>query len=297
MHQDLITKLFRAFEDLLHHEGETDFWLARELQALFGYTKWRNFEQVVDKARAACAQAGAVVTDHFADVGKMVALGSGARRRIEDVAVTRYGAYLIAMNGDPRKDVVAFAQTYFALQTRRQELVERRLAEVERLEARRRLTASEKELSGVIFERLREQESFARIRSKGDAALFGGWTTRDMNSKLGVPSQRALADFLPTITIKTKDLANEMTTHNVKAYDLQTESVISSDHSANNRELREALGKRGIRPEDLPAEEDVRAVDRRLARETRRLPEQVGRLDGGIDADSDESAGSGPAEG
>ncbi len=278
LHRELITHLFRSFEDIAHREGDTEFWLARELQDLLGYAKWSNFEQVVDKARNACEQAGHEVFDHFADVGKMVDLGSGARRPIDDVAVTRYGAYLIAMNGDPRKEAVAFAQTYFAVQTRKQELIESRLLEIERLEARRRLAAGEKELSGVIFERLRDTDSFARIRSKGDAALFGGWTTRDMKRRLGVPEPRALADFLPTITIKTKDLANEMTAHNVKSQDLLSEGAISSDHVANNRELRNALGKRGIRPEELPGEEDVRKLERRLQSEQKKLPDEVRRL-------------------
>jgi DNA-damage-inducible protein D len=279
MNRDLIARLFRSFEDIAHREGDTEFWLARELQALLGYTEWRNFGLVVQKARDACQNAGHAVADHFVDVNKMVALGSGAKREVDDVALTRYAAYLIAQNGDPRKEAIAFAQTYFAVQTRKQELIESRLAEIERLEARKRLSGSERELSGIIFERLRENESFARIRSKGDAALFGGWTTRDMKQRLGVPETRPLADFLPTITIKTKDLANEMTTHNVKAQDLRSESAITEDHVGNNRELRDALSKRGIKPEELPPEEDVRKLERRLQAEQRKLPGQVRRLE------------------
>ncbi|MFN7590184.1 MAG: DNA damage-inducible protein D [Planctomycetota bacterium] len=278
MHRDLITKLFRSFENIAHRDGDTEFWLARELQELLGYTKWSNFQQVIDKARDACKNAGQAPEDHFADVGKMVDLGSGAQRRIEDVALTRYAAYLIAQNGDPKKEAIAFAQTYFAVQARKQELIEARLAEIDRLEARRSLTASERELGGVIFERLRESETFARIKSKGDAALFGGWTTRDMKKRLGVPEARALADFLPTITIKAKDLANEMTSHNVKAKDLRTEQAITSDHVDNNRELRQAMGRRSIKPEELPVDEDVRKLERRLQAEQKKLPGQVSRL-------------------
>ncbi|MFN8823712.1 MAG: DNA damage-inducible protein D [Planctomycetota bacterium] len=278
MHRDLITKLFRSFENIAHRDGDTEFWLARELQELLGYTKWSNFQQVIDKARDACKNAGQAPEDHFADGGKMVDLGSGAQRRIEDVALTRYAAYLIAQNGDPKKEAIAFAQTYFAVQARKQELIEARLAEIDRLEARRSLTASERELGGVIFERLRESETFARIKSKGDAALFGGWTTRDMKKRLGVPEARALADFLPTITIKAKDLANEMTSHNVKAKDLRTEQAITSDHVDNNRELRQAMGRRGIKPEELPVDEDVRKLERRLQAEQKKLPGQVSRL-------------------
>lgn len=278
MNQALITHLFRSFEQLAHREGDLEYWLARELQELLNYTQWRNFEQVIVKAKEACRNAGQEVSDHFADVSKMVDVGSGARREVEDVALTRYAAYLIAQNGDPRKEEVAFAQTYFAVQTRKQELIEARLEEVERLEARKRLVASEKELSGVIFERLQDNESFARIRSKGDAALFGGWTTRDMKDRFGVPDSRPLADFLPTITIKTKDLANEMTSHNVKAQDLRTEGKITEDHVANNRELRDALSRRGIKPEALPPAEDIKKVERRLKSEEKKLPRGVPRL-------------------
>lgn len=209
----------------------------------------------------------------------MVDVGSGAQRRIEDVALTRYAAYLIAQNGDPKKEAIAFAQTYFAVQARKQELIEARLAEIERLEARRSLAASEKELGGVVFERLRKSETFARIKSRGDAALFGGWTTRDMKKRLGVPEPRALADFLPTITIKAKDLANEMTSHNVRGKDLRSEQAITTDHVANNRELRQALGRRGIKPEDLPAEEDARKLARRPRAEQKRLPGQAARME------------------
>jgi DNA-damage-inducible protein D len=278
MNRDLITRLFRSFEDLAHRDGEVEYWLARELQELLGYTQWRNFEQVVAKASEACRNAGQGVSDHFADVSKKVDLGSGAQREIEDIALTRYAAYLIAQNGDPRKEEIAFAQTYFAVQTRKQELIESRLEEIERLEARKRLAASEKELSGVIFERLRDSETFARIRSKGDAALFGGRTTLDMKKQLGVPEARPLADFLPTITIKAKDLANEMTSHNVKARDLRSEPTITSEHVGSNREVREALGGRGIKPEELPPAEDVRKLERRVEAESRKLPTQAPRL-------------------
>lgn len=287
LHRELITQLFRSFEDLAHREGEIEYWFARELRELLGYTEWRNFAAVVDRATQACANSGHRIEDHFVDVNKMVDLGSGAQRLVEDVALTRYAAYLIAQNGDPQKEAVAFAQTYFAVQARKQELIEARLAEIERLEARRSLIATEKELSGVIFERLREHESFARIRSKGDAALFGGWTTRDMKSRLGVPEARSLADFLPTITIKAKDLANEMTSHNVKAKDLRTEGPITEDHVDNNREIRDAMGRRGIKPEDLPPAEDVKKLERRLQSEQKKLPDQARRPE--IEPHADES--------
>lgn len=279
MHRDLITKLFRSFEDLAHRDGELEYWFARELQELLGYTQWRNFEQVVDKAREACQNAGQAVEDHFADVSKMVDLGSGAQRQIEDIALTRYAAYLIAQNGDPKKETVAFAQTYFAVQTRKQELIETRLLEAERVRARARLVESEKELSAVIFERIGDEQSFARIRSKGDRALFGGLTTHQMKERLGVPEARALADFLPTVTIKAKDFATEMTVHNTKERDLRSEAAITEEHVENSTEVRKVMGARGIVPENLPAEEDVKKLERRLQSVQKKLPGRVRRLE------------------
>lgn len=272
MDRELIAKLFRKFEALARQDKGVEYWLARDLQPLLGYAQWRNFELVLTRAREACKQAGQRVADHFADVSKMVDLGSSARRELEDIAITRYAAYLIAQNGDARKAEIAFAQTYFAIQTRKQELVEARLAEGERLDARGRLAASERRLSGVILERLQERESFARIRSRGDSALVGGWSTQDMKRRLGVPRARPLADFLPTVTIKAKDLANAMTAHNVESHDLRSERVISADHVQNNTELRRALGQRGIKPEALPPAEDIRKLSRRLESERRELP-------------------------
>ena len=274
MNTDLVARLFRSFESIVHREGDVEYWLARELQGLLGYTEWRKFTRAIERAKSACTQSGHRPEDHFVGADKMVELGSGARRRIEDLALTRYACYLIAQNGDPRKPEIAFAQTYFAVQTRKQELIEKRLDEHERLQARAQLAASEKELSGVIFERLGDHDSFARIRSKGDAALFGGRNTQDMKKTLGVPGSRPLADFLPTISIKAKDLANEMTSFNVKTHDLATEDAITGEHVENNAEVRRALGERGIRPEQLPAAEDARKLERRLGRESRGLPER-----------------------
>ena len=225
MDKEVVIKLHASFEDMVqkYPNTGTEFWCARDLQMLLGYAQWRSFAAVIDKAITACQTAGYEPRDHFAHISKMVDLGSGAKREIEDIALTRYACYLIAQNGDPAKDQIAFAQTYFAVQTRKQELIEKRLAEAERVSARKRLTQSEKELSGIIFDRLRENESFARIRSKGDLALFGGRTTQDMKDRLRVPKGRPLADFLPTITIKAKDFANEITNFNIKERDLRSE--------------------------------------------------------------------------
>ena len=282
MKKEVIRRLHSSFEQMVRRDEEhgTEFWLARDLQMLLGYARWENFFKVIDKAMTACVTAGYDAKDHFLDVTKMVDLGSGARREISDIALTRYACYLIAQNGDPAKDPIAFAQTYFAVQTRKQEIIERRLAETERVSARKKLTRSEKELSGVIYERLGESDSFARIRSKGDYALFGGLTTQDMKIRLGVPGGRALADFLPTITIKAKDFANEITNFNVKQNDLRSEPTITGEHVKNNQEVRRLLVDRGIVPERLPPAEDVKKIERRLASEQKRLPSQGERLEG-----------------
>jgi len=280
MDRKIVVKLRSSFEEMArkHVETGTEFWCARDLQTLLGYTRWENFAKVVEKAATSCRKAGYEPRDHFLEVTKKVSLGSGAQRDIDDIALTRYACYLIAQNGDSSKDAIAFAQTYFALQTRKQELIEQRLAEAERVSARKKLIRSERELSGIIFNRLRENESFARIRSKGDRALFGGRTTQDMKNRLGVPKARPLADFLPTITIKAKDFANEITNFNIKEHGLRTEPGIAGEHVKNNQEVRKLLVDRGIVPENLPAAEDVKKVERRLASERKKLPTQVDRL-------------------
>ncbi len=273
MKKEVIVKLHASFEELVQHdELGSECWLARDLQDLLGYAKWENFAKVIERAKLACKGSGHEPDDHFLDIRKMVDLGSGATRAIDDVALTRYACYLIAQNGDPSKDAIAFAQTYFALQTRKQELIEQRIAEVERLSARKKLTLSEKELSGIIYERVGDQTSFARIRSKGDVALFGGLTTQDMKNRLGVPESRPLADFLPTITIKAKDFANEITNFNIKRDGLADEPAISKEHVKNNKDVRDLLGQRGIRPELLPALEDIKKVERRVKSEAKKLP-------------------------
>lgn len=277
MDKDIVVRLHTSFEDMVrkYPDTGTEFWCARDLQMLLGYAQWRSFAAVIDKAITACQNAGYEPKDHFAHISKMVDLGSGAKREIDDIALTRYACYLIAQNGDPAKEQIAFAQTYFAVQTRKQELIEKRLAEAERIGARKRLTQSEKELSGIIFDRLRQNESFARIRSKGDVALFGGRTTQDMKGRLRVPKGRPLADFLPTITIKAKDFANEITNFNIKQHVLRTEPGITDEHVKNNRDVRKLLSDRGIIPEALPPAEDVKKVERRLKSEQKKLPKQV----------------------
>ena len=277
MDKEIVVRLHSSFEEMVRKfpDTETEFWCARDLQMLLGYAKWENFAKVIDKAITSCENAGFDPKDHFLDVRKMVDLGSGAKREIEDIALTRYACYLIAQNGDPAKDPIAFAQTYFAVQTRKQEVVEKRLAEAERISARKKLTKSEKELSGIIFDRLRDNESFGRIRSKGDRALFGGRTTQEMKGKLHVPANRPLADFLPTITIKAKDFANEITNFNITQNELRTESKITDEHVRNNQEVRQLLVDRGIVPEALPPAEDVKKVERRLTSEQKKLPKQA----------------------
>jgi len=276
MDKEIVVRLHSSFEDMVQRFPDTgvEFWCARDLQMLLGYARWENFAKVIDKAIIACQNSGYDPKDHFLGITKMVDLGSGAQREIDDIGLTRYACYLIAQNGDPAKEQIAFAQTYFAVQTRKQEIIEKRLAEAERISARRKLTHSEKELSGIIFDRLHDNESFGRIRSKGDMALFGGRTTRDMKNRLRVPQGRALADFLPTITIKAKDFANEITNFTIKQNELQSEPRITNEHTKNNYDVRRLLVARGIVPEALPPAEDVKKVERRLTSERKKLPAQ-----------------------
>jgi len=278
MKKELIHELTQKFESAIYLAKEVECWYARDIQVLLGYTKWENFLQVIEKAKTACQTAGQDIADHFADVGKMVDIGSGTQREIPDIMLTRYACYLIAQNGDPRKDPIAFAMSYFAVQTRKQELLEKRISLWERLRVRDKLTHSERELSGILYERGVDHIGFARIRSKGDQALFGGHNTEQMKSKLGVPHSRALADFLPTITIKAKDFATEITNFNVKKADLKGEKPITNEHVKNNEAVRKLLRDRGIKPEELPPEEDIKMLKRRVQSEDKKLAKSVKKL-------------------
>ncbi|EQD48876.1 DNA-damage-inducible protein D family protein [mine drainage metagenome] len=279
MKTDVVQALTLTFEG---HAQRTDsgveFWLARDLQHLLGYTKWDNFLNVVSKAKTACEVSGRAVADHFADVGKLVDLGSGSQREVDDLMLTRYACYLIAQNGDPKKQEIAFAQTYFAIQTRRAELIEQRLLDAERVLARKKLTATEKELSSVIFEQTGGNHDFALIRSKGDQALFGK-STQAMKAQWQVPDGRPLADFAPTIILKAKDFAAEITIFNAREHKLGSERAISQEHVTNNEAVRRTLLERGIRPESLPPAEDVKKVERRLSAEEKKSLKNPDALD------------------
>lgn len=277
--------------DLVIHNDENaniEFWYARELMSLLGYERWNNFDKAISRAMDSCESGGIEVSDHFREVAKMVPLGSGSQREIKDYMLTRYACYLIAQNGDPKKEEIAFAQSYFAVQTRKQELIEERIALIERTEARGRLRESEKRLSQNIYERGVDDAGFGRIRSKGDQALFGGHTTQEMKNRLGVKDNRPLADFLPTLTIAAKNLATEMTNYNVEEKDLQGECAIAGEHVQNNLSVREMLGQRGIKPEELPPSEDIKKLERRVKSQEKKLAAQAGKLpeekaDAGVD--------------
>lgn len=280
MDKSRIPAIMKKYDVIVHKEEEVniEFWFARELMPLLGYERWENFEKTIQRSMSSCETSGIEVLDHFREVTKMVQLGSGSKRNIKDYMLTRYACYLIAQNGDPKKEEIAFAQSYFAIQTRKQELIEERIAYIERTEARGRLRESEKRLSQNIYERGVDDAGFGRIRSKGDTALFGGKTTQAMKKKLGVKDNRPLADFLPTLTIAAKNLATEMTNYNVEQKDLQGEASITNEHVQNNSTVREMLGQRGIKPEDLPASEDIKKLERKVKSQERKIATQSGKL-------------------
>ncbi len=279
MKRDQIQTLTGMFEAHAQQtENGVEYWLARDLQHLLGYTKWDNFQFVISKARTACEISGHDASDHFADVGKMVQLGSGTTREIDDIMLTRYACYLIAQNGDPRKQEIAFAQTYFATQTRKAEIIEKRIREIERVHARKKLTPTEKELSSLIYEQTGQNKNFGIIRNKGDQALFNQ-PTKSIKAQWNVPDSRPLADFAPTIILKAKDFATEITIHNSKERGWKSEPDISREHVTNNQAVRNTLLDRGIRPEILPPAEDVKKVERRLLSEEKKSTKKPDVLD------------------
>lgn len=280
MDKNRVGQIKKQFDLVIHRDqtANVEFWYARELMRLLGYERWENFDNAISRAMESCESSGINVPDHFREVTKKVPLGSNAYRDIKDYMLTRYACYLIAQNGDPKKEEIAFAQGYFAVQTRRQELIEERISLIERTEARMKLRESEKRFSQNIYERGVDDAGFGRIRSKGDRALFGGHTTKDMKARLGVKGNRPLADFLPTLTIAAKNLATEMSNYNVEEKDLRGESAITEEHVQNNASVRKMLGQRGIKPEELPPSEDIRKLERRVKSQEKDLANQAGKL-------------------
>ena len=260
------------------NKEQVEIWFARDLQAVLGYSRWENFQTAIKRAVESCHSQGINIDDHFREVTKTITLGNGGVREVQDYMLTRYACYLIAQNGDPRKEQIAFAQSYFAVQTRKAELIEERLKHLSRLETRDKLRASEKQLSQNIYERGVDDKGFGRIRSKGDAVLFGGHTTEDMKRRLGEKDNRPLADFLPTLTIAAKNLATEMTNYNVENKDLYGERAITAEHMQNNKSVRKMLGDRGIKPEELPPAEDIKKLERRVASEQKKIEKTSAKL-------------------
>ena len=280
MDKNKISAFKLEFDDIVNvvPEENIEFWFARDLMELLGYDRWENFENAIQRAMDSCNAAGMDVAIYFREIKRTAILGSGAKRPIKDYMLTRYACYLIAQNGDPRKEEIAFAQSYFAVQTRKQELIEERIAYIQRTEARGKLRESEKRLSQNIYERGVDDAGFGRIRSKGDQALFGGRSTQEMKEKLGVSDKRPLADFLPTLTIAAKNLATEMTNYNVEEKDLKGEGAITTEHVQNNTTVREMLGTRGIKPEELPPSEDIKKLERKVKSQEKRIAKESGVL-------------------
>jgi len=269
----LMKELFDKFEDAKYTKNDIEYWYARDLQNLLGYNEWRNFTNVIQKSKESCENSGHNVFDHFVDVNKMVKLGSGSEREIDDIILTRYACYLIAQNGNPQKHEIAFAQTYFAMQTRKMELIQERIKDLERLNAREKLRETEKRLSKIVYERGFEEKDFGYMRSKGDKALFGGYTTKEMKKKLGVPGKEPLADYADQVIIKGKDFAAAMTAHNTEVNNLYGVESITNEHVINNKEVRKALLSRNIYPEKLPPQRDIKLIERDIQLQEKKLSE------------------------
>ncbi len=269
---DTIQKNLESIKRVSNDDHPMEFWSARDLMPMLGYTKWQKFTEVIERAKAACKLSGQNIDDHVTGAGKMIATGKGATRKIEDFFLTRYAFYLIAQNGDPRKPEIALAQTYFATQTRKQELLEQRDMESKRLDARAKLRETESKIESTVYERgIKYPVEFATFKNKHIEALYGGISASQLKKIRKIPPKRSLADFDSHVELKAKDFALAMTDHNIKEKDIRGKEAMNTEVVKNSRETRQALLNRGIKPEHIKPEEDLKLVESRKNKEAKRI--------------------------
>ena len=272
MEQNIIEIVQKSFEEIkITDETWFEFWSARDLMKWLWYKKWQTFEKVIEKAEVACNNSLIESKNHFTDASKMVWLGSWSNRNIKDYFLTRYACYLIAQNWDSRKIEISLAQTYFASQTRKLELAEQEIENNKRLEARKKLAKSEKQIEDTIYSRwIKLPVEFATFKNKKIEALYN-ISIKQLKAKRWIPENRALADFDSEVELKAKDFIYAMTDHNIKEKNIIWKQNLNEELVSNAKETRNTMLKRWIVPEELRAQEDLKLIEKRRIQEVRKL--------------------------